>query len=188
MLGNTKKVENTTLKELYITQRLSIHSETKKFTRHFTNTAFYLPVSDYVLFSWLVYYSDISNSFTYSAELLRMYDKASDRAIEIYGKDKILYSTSMTNARNSFMSLIEKGLIVKLSKKNQYMINPYMVCSGSKFYNSNKKNKEYLDLVNSYKGDDLRIALTKFCDNIKDMFDKELLRTNINLRKKNGKI
>lgn len=188
MLGNTKIVEYTTLKELYITQHLSVHSENKKFTRHFTNTAFYLEPTDYTLFSWLVYYSDSANVFTYSAELLRMYDKASDRAIEIYGADKIHYKTSISNARKSFISLIEKGLIIKLSAKSQYMINPYMVYSSNdRIYPPKKMSQMYLDVVNKYKDEELTKELTNLCDSIQKIFKKELLRTNIKLREKNGR-
>lgn len=185
MLGNTKIVESTTLKELYITQHLSVHSESKKFTRHFTNAAFYLEPSDYTLLSWIVYYSDSANVFTYSAELLRMYDKASDRAIEIYGAGKIQYKTSMSNARKSFISLVEKGLFIKLSAKGQYMINPYVVYSSNdRIYPPKKMIGMYLDIVSKYKGDELSKELTKMCDGIQKVFKKELLRTNIKLRQK----
>lgn len=186
MLGNTKKVEKTTLKTLFPRQELSNHSIRKGFTRHFTNTAFYLPPSEYVLFQWLVYYSDGANVFTYSAELLRMYDKASDKAIEIYGAEQIHYKTSMTNARESFISLIEKGLFIILSS-GEYMVNPYVVYSGaSRRFSPKNTHKAYLKIVNTYEGEELSLELTKFCDEIQASFVKELLRTNVNLRKING--
>jgi len=188
-LGNTKLVEQSKLKCLYITQQLSTHSENKRMTRHFTNACLYLPQSDYVLFSWLVYSSDLANVITYSTELLKMFQKATERAIEIYGVDKVCYNTNIRNTRKSFISLVEKGLLIKLTNKSQYMINPYMVYShNDRVYSPRNGHKAYLKIVNEFNGEDLANELTKLCDNIQAVFEKELNRTNINLRKKNSSI
>lgn len=188
MLGNTKKVETTTLKELYPRQTLSCNSLNKRFTRHYVNVGFYLSPSDYVLFNWLVYYSDQANMFTYSAKLLKVYDKASERAVEIYGRDKVWYNTSMTNARLSFISLIEKGIIIKLSEKSGYMINPYMVfCHNNRLFSPTKKHKEYLDIIKECADDTVKLQseLTKLCDSIeKKSLDK--LKMDKHYRKLNG--
>lgn len=187
MRGNTKKVEQTTLKSLYITQDLLLTSHTKCLTRHFTNACFYLNPSDNVLLNWLTYYSSSHNVITYSSELLRRYDAASDRAIEIYGACRVNYKTSMTNARMSFISLIEKGMIIKLTKKGQYMINPYMIYPKSTLYVPNIQHKKYLSIVKNYHGDELSLELTKLCDSIQEIFEEEIKRTSLKLRAKNGK-
>ena len=167
--GNTKKVENTTLKELYPRQELQTPSINKRFTRHYSNLGFYLPTSEYVLFNWLTYYSDQSSVFKYSAELLRVYAKASERAIDIYGSDKVHYTTSIDNVRESFISLIEKGLVIKISQKSKYMINPYVVfCHNNRLFSTTKKHKEYLDIIKECADDTskLQLELTKLCDSI----------------------
>ena len=168
-LVNTKKVENTILKELYPKQELQFASINKRFTRHYSNLGFYLPPSEYVLFNWLVYYSDQASVFRYSAELLKVYAKASDRAIDIYGSDKVHYTTSMDNVRNSFVSLIEKGLVIKISQKSKYMINPYVVfCHNNRLFSPTKKHLEYLNIIKECAGDTYKLQseLTKLCDGI----------------------
>ena len=187
MRGNTKKVEQTTLKSLYITQDLSINSHTKCLTRHFTNACFYLSPSDNVLLNWLTYYSNGHSVFTYSTQLLKVYDKASDRAIEIYGACRVNYKTSMTNARMSFISLVEKGMVIKLTRKGQYMINPYMIYTKSMLYPPRVNHAKYLNVVKNYKGEELAKELTKLCDNIQKIFEDDIKRTSAKERKKNGK-
>lgn len=187
MRGNTKKVEQTTLKSLYITQDLSVFSYTKCLTRHFTNACFYLSPSDNVLLNWLTYYSNAHNVFTYSTQLLKVYDRASDRAIEIYGSEIVNYTTSMTNARMSFISLVEKGMVIKLTRKAQYMINPYMIYTKSRLYPPSISHKRYLNVVNNYKGEELSKELTKLCDSIQKMFEDDIDRTNPTKRRNNAK-
>lgn len=187
-LGNTKKVENTILKELYPKQELQFASINKRFTRHYSNLGFYLPPSEYVLFNWLVYYSDQASVFRYSAELLKLYAKASDRAIDIYGPEKVHYTTSMDNVRESFVSLIEKGLVIKITQKSKYMINPYVVfCHNNRLFSPTKKHKEYLDIIKECADDTgkLQSELTKLCDSIqKRSLDK--LKMDKHYRELNG--
>lgn len=165
--GNTKLIESITLKELYPRQQLSERSETKAFTRHWNNIYLYLDITECALFSWLVGYSDGCCTFTYNTTLLKQFDKASDRAMEIYGVDKVKYKTSRDNARMTFISLVEKGLLIRLSGKNRFMINPYMVYSSNpRYFPRTKKHKEYLEIVNSSSADELSSRLTEFCNRI----------------------
>jgi len=180
--GNTNKVMPAELQKLYITQPLSIHSLNKRFTRHLTNCCLYLPPNEYVLLNWLIYYSDGINVVIYSTELLKQFDAASDRAIEIYGKDKIQYSVRLVNVRESFVKLVEKGMLIKLSKKNNYMVNPMMVYThNNRIFNENNCQKAYMAILESADGDANKIkeGLTKYCDKLQSIFEKELRRTNI---------
>lgn len=175
--GNTKLVESIKLKDLYPRQLLKMTSLNKKITRHFTNSAYYLSPDEYTMFNFVVFMSDSNCIFNYSTELLKMYDKATSRAIEIYGACRVSYKTSTTNARNSFISLIEKGLIIRLSKgKNRFMINPYVVHSSIKLIDFNKIHKNYLEIIEKYKGEELSDQLTIFCDSIDCTLEKEKAR------------
>lgn len=165
--GNTKLIESITLKELYPRQQLGDHSSTKCFTRHWNNIYLYLDITECALFSWLVGYSDGCCTFTYNTTLLQQFDKASDRAMEIYGVDKVKYKTSRDNARTALISLVEKGLLIRISGKNRFMINPYMVYSSNiRYFGRVKKHKEYLEIVNSSSADELGPRLTEFCNRI----------------------
>lgn len=185
--GNTKLVENSELKNLYITQPLLIHSLNKRFTRHMTNACLYLKPTEHVLLYWLVGYSNGINVIVYSTQLLRLFDAASDRAIEIYGKERIQYTTSMTNVREAFISLVEKGLLIKLTRKANYMINPMVVYTSNKvIFDVNNCQNAYMYILKSADGDNelIKKGLTNYCDNLLRIYEKELLRTNINERKK----
>lgn len=171
MAGNTKLIESITLKEVYPKQDLANKGAGKLFTRHFNNIYLYLDPTECALFSWLVGYSDGINTFTYSTILLRQFDKASDRAMEIYGVDKVKYKTSRDNARTALISLIEKGLIIRISGKNRFMINPYVVFTNDKnrFYKI-PRHKEYLEIVNKYSGQELQNKLTELCNSIEKFY------------------
>lgn len=184
--GNTKKVEQCGLKELYPCQELLIPSTNKRFTRHYSNVGFYLPPSEYVLFNWLVYYSDQVNVITYSAELLKLYDKACSLAIKIYKPEKVTYTTSMDSVRDSFISLVEKGLIIKMSAKSKYMMNPYMVFSNNfRIFPAKLRHTQYLAVITKNKGDvdGLQADLTKYCDGIAKDFAKKMAMDKVYLER-----
>lgn len=171
MAGNTKLIESITLKELLPKQELYDHSTTKSFTRHWCNIFLYLDPTECALFSWLVGYSDQVNVFTYSTTLLKQFDKASDRAMEIYGVDKVKYKTSRDNARKTFISLVEKGLLIRIKGKNRFMINPYIVYSGNpRKFSRASKHREYLSIVKNTSADKLESELTEYCNNIEKTF------------------
>lgn len=185
--GNNKKVESAELKNLYITQPLSIHSLNKRFTRHLSNACLYLKPTEYILLNWLVGYSNGINVVKYSSELLRKFDAASDRAIEIYGKERIEYTTSMTNARMAFISLIEKGMLIKLTKKSCYMVNPMMVYTHNfRIFLEHNCQKSYMAILNDADGDNelIKKGLTEYCDKLNSIYEKELLRTKASERNK----
>lgn len=169
--GNTKLIETITLKELLPKQDLAECSVTKAFTRHWCNIYLYLDPTECALFSWLVGYSDQVNVFTYSTTLLQQFDKASDRAMEIYGVDKVKYKTSRDNARMTFISLVEKGLLIRIKGKNRFMINPYMVYSSNprKFARASR-HKEYLNIIKHSSADKLGSELTDYCNDIEKKF------------------
>ena len=185
--GNTKLVQSAELKNLYITQPRSIHSLNKRFTRHLSNACLYLKPTEYVLLNWLVGYSNGINVVKYESELLRKFDAASDRAIEIYGKERIEYTTSMTNARIAFISLIEKGMLIKLTKKSCYMVNPMMVYTHNfRIFSENNCQKSYMAILERADGDNelIKKGLTDYCDKLNSIYEKELLRTKASERNK----
>lgn len=185
--GNTHLVESTELKNLYITKPLSIHSLNKRVTRHLLNSCLYLKPTEYVLLNWLIGYSNGINVVKYESELLRKFDAASDRAIEIYGKERIEYTTSMTNARMAFIYLIEKGMLIKLRKKSHYMVNPMMVYThNQRIFTENNCQKSYMAILKSAYGDNelIKKGLTDYCDKLNSIYEKELLRTKASERNK----
>jgi hypothetical protein len=112
---------------------------------------------------------------------------ASNRAIEIYGKDKVQYSSRLFNAREAMCKLIEKGMLIKLTKKYNYMINPMMVYThNNRLFSENNCQKSYMAILDSADGDNelIKKGLTSYCDSLQDKFEKELLRTNVLLRRK----
>ncbi len=171
MAGNTKLIESITLKELLPKQELADQSCNKAFTRHWCNIFLYLDATECALFTWIVGYSDQVNVFTYSTTLLQQFDKASDRAMEIYGVDKVKYKTSRDNARMTFISLVEKGLLIRIKGKNRFMINPYMVYSSNprKFARASR-HAEYLDIIKHSSADKLAGELTEYCNDIERVF------------------
>lgn len=180
--GNTKKVESAVLKDLLIRRDLSPQSINRCFTRHYTNMSLVTHPNQWSLFNFLVFMSDSSGSFKYSTMLIKQFSKAAELAKYHYKVGKIHYSTSPSIVRQSYIFLVENGLLVKLSLKGWYMINPFMVYNSNyRLFNGNKIMKEYLRVIQSA---DISTELTKYCDGIKEKVDKELLRTNINVRKR----
>lgn len=99
-----------------------------------------------------------SGVIKYSIVLLKQYDAATSRMIELYGTDKVHYSTSRDIARNSFISLIERGYLIRL-KKNDFMINPMLLYPA--LANPIKLQEEYLEVIAS---DDVEDSLSKWCN------------------------
>jgi len=121
------------------------------------------------------------NVVKYSSELLRQFDAASDRAIEIYGKERIEYTTSMTNARIAFISLIEKGMLIKLTRKHNYMINPMMVFTyNHRIFLEKRCQQSYMAILKSADGDNelIKKGLREYCDKVQATYEKEIERTN----------
>jgi len=185
MKGNTKLVESVKLKELYPRQQITKGFD-KRITRHYSNSSYYLTPDEYTLFNFITFMSDVDCSIKYSTLLLKQYDKSTDRAIEIYGSDKVCYKTSMTNARNSFVSLVEKGLLIRLSVgKNLFMINPYVAFSMHSYFPYKKIHSDYNNIVKSYIGQELSDKLTELCDGIYNLKLKEKEKSGF-IRNKNN--
>lgn len=171
MAGNTKLIESVSLKELYPYNELTHNSKNKSFTRHWCNIYLYLDITECALFSWLVGYSNQINVFTYSTVLLEQFDKASDRAMDIYKVDKVKYKSSRDNARTALISLIEKGFIIRIKGKSRFMINPYIVySSNNKKFARIKRHREYLDIIKHCKPEELGAELTEYCNEIERIF------------------
>lgn len=159
--GNTKKVESVDLKRLFASNELGIQSLEKVcISRHLSNLSYVLTPNEYTLFMFLIGMAKKDNKIKYSTALLQQYDKATSRYMEICDIGKIHYSTSRDIARNSFISLIENGCLIRLNK-NVFMINPMIIYPlGVK---ARDLQKEYLDIIN---GADVSINLTKWCNSI----------------------
>lgn len=95
-------------------------------SRNLFNASFILNPNEYTLLNFLVFMAD-KNVVKYSIKLLKQYDKATSRMIDIYGCDKVMYSTSRDIARKSFIKLIERGYLIRLNSKSEFMINPMVV-------------------------------------------------------------
>lgn len=157
---------DTQIKELWPLPKLRERSLDKRFTRHWCNLALTLHPNELSLFSWLVYMSCRKNTFEWSVKLSKQYQKASELAVEYYKVENIIYSTSGKSVYKSFKWLIERGLIIKMTDKKRYMINPMIVYPAS--MKGADVQKKYLELMESA-GDsisDKEKELTKLCDRI----------------------
>ena len=101
------------------------------------------------------------NVVKYSTKLLKQYDAASSRMIQITGATKVNYSTSRDIARNSFIGLIEKGYLIRI-RKNDFMLNP-MVFIPNHITNPMELQKQYLEACES---DNVQESLSKMCNKL----------------------
>lgn len=181
--GNSEKVIGADIKQLHCCPDLSIHSMNKSVTRHYINLHFILPPTELTLLNFIVFISDAINVVKYDTTLLKQFDKASNRALELYAAGtKINYNTSMPSLRIAFISLVEKGLLVPMKAKGEYMVCPSLV------FNSNWRlfsiKKILADYSKAYNSPHPSESLKCMCQDIKDRYDKELSRTNIKDRLK----
>lgn len=154
-------VLTTQINQLLPFPKLRMRSLDKRFTRHWCNLALILSPNELSLFSWLVYMSDSKNAFEWSDKLTKQYQKASKLAVEYYKVEKIVYSTSGKSVYSSFRKLIELGLVIKMTDKKRYMINPMVVYSGN--MKGADVQKEYLERISR---ENVQKELTEMCDNI----------------------
>lgn len=164
-MANTKQVENTKLKKMVPIHGISEDGLKKVYTRHYANMGLILPPDEYVLFNWLVFMSDSKCRFQYSTLLLNQFNRASKRFCEINNVDKIHYKIWRYSARESFISLIEKGYVLRISAKQKFMINPMVVNSGIFGLLSRKKMQdEYLEFMKRSENEDVSELLKEWCD------------------------
>lgn len=156
-----KSTLNTRLTNLWQMPKLRIQSLDKRFSRHWCNLALTLPPNELSLFSWLVYMSDRKNSFKWTDLLSKQYQKASKLAVEYYKIENIHYSISGKSVYASFRWLIDRGLIIKMTDKKRYMINPVIVYPAS--MKGADIQKEYLERTSRH---DIEKELKEMCDNI----------------------
>jgi hypothetical protein len=123
--GNTNKVKSAELKILLITEELCNKSLDKVFTRHFCNLHLHLDRTELALITWLPYMSNHLNVFEYSTKLMEQFKKASIRADELYKRGE-RYGITVHRSSNAFVSLIEKGLVIRLSD-GKYIVSPFLV-------------------------------------------------------------
>lgn len=157
-MANTKKVESTKLIKLVPDtnlRRLSLERDVC--SRHLMNACYILSPNEYTLLNFLIFMSK-GDVIRYSIVLLKQYDAATSRMIELYGTDKVHYSTSRDIARNSFINLIERGYLIRL-RKNDFMVNPIVVYPDKA--NPITIQKEYLDIISS---EDIEVNLSKWCN------------------------
>jgi len=158
MAGNTKKVETTKLLHLAVSNK--IVQQNMKLTicsRNLINASYILSPNEYTLFNFIIFMRK-KNVLTYNTTLLKQYDLATSRMIELHGLVKVHYSTSRDIARKSFIGLIEKGYLIRL-QDNKFMINPTVVIPEERSGVLIQKN--YLEIVNN--STDLENDLIKYC-------------------------
>ncbi len=171
------------IKSLHLCPDLKTTSCNKSITRHFVNLHLTLPYTDLVLLNFIVFMSDSANIIKYNTKLLNQFSKAAERSKEIYSvTNKQEFNTSHPNTRQSFINLIEKGILVPMKIKGTYMICPSLV------YNSNHRlfnGKELLSRYHEvYNSPNPSLALKYLCEDIKAKLDNELKRTNKKLIKR----
>lgn len=158
---NKSNIASSELSNLCIDKELAKSSlKVTVCSRNLFNASFILTPNEYTLLNFLVFMAE-KNVITYSIKLLKQYDKATSRMIEIYGSDKVMYSTSRDVARNSFIKLIESGYLIRLSGKNKFMINPMVVIPNG--LDPRNVQEMYLEALSSA---DVSIELTKLYNNI----------------------
>lgn len=163
MAGDVKRVEKTNLVNLITNQSLQNSSLKVAYcTRHMINASFILSPNEYTLFNFIIFMS-ADNTIKYSTKLLKQYDIATTRIIEITGTNKVNYATSRDVARQSFISLIEKGYLIRLNSKNEFMINPMVVYPEG--IDIKQVHDEYLEIYNS---EDKQKELTKWCNKLRN--------------------
>lgn len=126
-------------------------------SRNLFNASFILNPNEYTLLNFLVFMAE-KNVIKYSIKLLKQYDKATSRMIELYGCDKVIYSTSRDIARNSFIKLIERGYLIRLNAKSEFMINPMVVIPMG--LDTRMVQEMYLEAIGSA---DVQMELSKLC-------------------------
>ena len=160
--GINKRVESAKLTSLFPSQELRLKSLDKTITRHFSNLCLSLPQTEYCLYNWLIFMSDINCTFEYSTKLMDQFKKAADRFNEI-NKTKVTYNTGLDRARDSFISLVEKGYLIRL-EGNKFMFNPMVVARTTSGLNRRKLQKEYLAIIDS--AENVEQELSKWCNDL----------------------
>lgn len=94
-------------------------------TKHFTNTALYLPHNKISLLTWLIYQSKKDNTVVYSTQLLTKYCQAVKSAEEVYESSAGL-SFDIKVIRSLFKQLVESGYLLPNYNKKLFTVNPML--------------------------------------------------------------
>lgn len=117
-------------------------------TKHFCNVCMYLKHEESSMLHWLVYRSAADNTFNYSMNLLRAYEKSIIESNKLYNESNARrringLRTSVFYLRNTIIDLIEKGYLFWVMD-DKLIINP-MLC-----YYEYLSAKEYSQFCRDY--------------------------------------
>jgi hypothetical protein len=120
-----KVVENIKTLSLPYFPVLAANNAQNVITKHFVNTALYLPAESVSLLMWLIYQSNADNSFKYEEKLVAKYSKSVKAAEKQYGSTgKIRVDFKVV--RTIFKQLIETGYILPTDEQAVFIINPML--------------------------------------------------------------
>jgi len=120
-----KVIENIQVQSLPYFPQLSGAKNSRAITKHFTNTLLYLPAELTSMLTWLIYQSNVDNSFEYDSRLINKYS-ASIRAAEEMYKSSGKLRVDIKAIRANFKQLIEQGFVLPTSKPAIFIINPML--------------------------------------------------------------
>lgn len=103
---------------------LSGEKRSRVITKHFTNCSMFLPRNELAVLTWLIYQSEVDNSFTYSTHLCRKFSASVKYASQQYGGKKV--NTSLYSIRSCFKALIKNGLLLPTSDEKVFIISPML--------------------------------------------------------------
>lgn len=146
---NSAIVSKTKTKSLPNFPVLSVGKTKRVFTRHFCNLALWLSPDEFALLSFLVYSASADNTIKYSTRLLEKFIEAGNQALceYVHPDCENLFSRNLILRRKSFVSLVEKGLLLHTAKRHYFLINP-MLTYESQIIN----NKQYEEFQKYYQG------------------------------------
>lgn len=124
----TPLISNTKTKSLPKFPELTTGKTSRLVTKHFTNLPLWLSFDEVAFMNWLVYQIKANNTFRYSTRLLNQYCSSIRAGREQYGVMyyEVKITANIINSRKTLEGLIEKGLILPTSRKNNLMVNPML--------------------------------------------------------------
>jgi len=114
-------------------------------TKHFTNCSMFVPRNEFAMLTWLIYQSEVDNSFTYNTHLLRKFSASVKYANEEYGGKKV--NTSLYSIRSCFKALTKNGLLLPTSDEKVFIVSPML-----SYRPEYVRPKEYGEFVGEYHG------------------------------------
>lgn len=139
-----KVIENIQVQILPYFPTLSGHKTSRVVTKHFTNTLLYLPAELTSMLAWLIYQSNVDNSFTYDSRLINRYSAAIRAAEEMY-KSSGKLRVDIKAIRANFKQLIEQGFVLPTNELAVFIINPML-----SYRTEYCRSKEYKEVCHTY--------------------------------------